>query len=112
MVKKPERSFVAGVTHQPPPHLWLAYEAPHPAYSMPVESGTGGGCKTYGLEDSARIYYRDRRSGTAVTQPVLGDRKPDSPSPESGTCAPQRRRAQSPRRDRPEAREARPGGGG
>jgi hypothetical protein len=59
MVKKLGHSFVAGVTCQPSPDLWLAYKAPSPPYSILVEGRTGGGCKAYGLEDIARIHYGD-----------------------------------------------------
>jgi len=59
IVKKLEHSFVAGVTCQPSPDLWLAYKAPSPPYSILVEGRTGGGCKAYGLEDIARIHYGD-----------------------------------------------------
>ena len=83
MVKKLEHSFVAGATRQASSPLRLASEALHPAYSTRVERRTGGGCKTYGLADTTRIHHRDCRSGTAVAQRVLGDGKPDSPSPDS-----------------------------
>ena len=96
MVKKPEHSFVAGDTGQPSSNLWLASGALHPAYSTPVEGRTGGGCKAYGLEDTARIYHRDCRSGPAAPQRVPGDRE-SSPAPaDPWPCTTERWRAQGP----------------
>src|SRR5712691_9578008 len=72
MVKKPEHSFVAGVARQSSSNLRLACGVLHHAYSTLVEGRTGGGRKAYGLEDIARIHYRNRRSGAAGAQRVSG----------------------------------------
>ena len=65
--------------------LWLAYRVLHPAYSTPVESRTGGGCKAYGLADFARIDYVDCRSGIVAAQRISGQGESHPPSPDEGT---------------------------
>src|SRR5262249_36917368 len=41
----------------------------------PREGRTNGGGQTHGLEDTARVYHRDRRSRTAGAQRIPGDRE-------------------------------------
>ena len=44
--------------------------------------------RTHGLEDIARIYHRNSRSGTVVAQRVLGDGKSYPTPSDQGACAP------------------------
>src|SRR5262245_3668596 len=110
--RKPAHHFVAGVARQPSSNLRLAHGALYAAYSTPVEGKSGRGCKAYALEDTTCIHHRDRRSGTVVAERVLGDGKSYPTPSDQETCAPQHRRALSPRRDRPEAGEAGSSAGG
>src|SRR2546428_11238838 len=90
--------------------LGVACCPPRQAYSTPIKDGTGGGCKAYGLEDITGVYHRLSRSALAAAQRVSGHGESHAASPDQGACTPQRWRAQSPRRDRPEAGEEGLGG--
>jgi hypothetical protein len=59
MAKKLEPGLTTAVTSSPLHPLRLACCLPHPPYSAPMEGGTDGGRKAYGLEDVARIHHGD-----------------------------------------------------
>lgn len=66
MVKKLEPGLTAELMTSPTSTLRLAYCPPHQAYSTPMEDGTGGGGKAYGLKGIVGVYHGNRRSGIAL----------------------------------------------
>src|SRR6266852_1878495 len=112
MVKKLETALTAQFMTPPSPTLRLACCPPHPAYSTPIEGGTGGGGKAYGLEDIACVHYGLSGPRTAATERVPGDRKSHAASPDQRSCTLERWRAQDPGRNRKEAGQASAGGSG
>src|SRR5437016_13607893 len=87
MVKKLETALTAQFMTPPSPTLRLACWPPQPAYSTPIEGGTGGGGKAYGLEDIACVHYGLSGPRTAAMERVPGDRKSHPAYPDYGPCA-------------------------
>src|SRR6266566_10031157 len=91
MVKKLKPCWTVEFTTHPSLKLRLAYCPLHHAYSTPIEGGTSGRGKAYGLEDIVGIYHRISRPRTPPAQRVTGDGKPHPPEPDHGAHPVERR---------------------
>src|SRR5437660_414954 len=67
MVKKLEPGLTVEFMPSPSSMLRVACCPLPQAYSTPIEDGTGGGCKAYGLEDIVGVYHRLSRSALTAT---------------------------------------------